>query len=57
MEVTLAIGRVLRMLWGEVPYDAEMWWACRDIIMDASPGRVDYEPNWARDRLKGSAGD
>lgn len=57
LEVKLAIGRVLRMLLGEVPFDEKVYWDCRNIVLDASPEYVDHQPNWVRDRLKGAAGD
>lgn len=57
--VDLAIGRILRM--GSRPTqpgDAEEYERCRAIIMEhAPPATADYEVSWARDRLKGAAGD
>lgn len=57
--VDLAIGRILRM--GSRPTqpgDVEEYERCRAIIMEhAPPAGDDYEVNWARDRLKGAAGD
>lgn len=56
LEVKLAIGRLLRMLWGDTPFDEGVYWTCRSIVLDASPGTRDHSPNWARDRLKGAQG-
>jgi hypothetical protein len=57
LEVQLAIGRIMRMLMGGVPFDEAVYWQCRNIVLDASPESTDYSPNWARDRLKGAQGD
>ncbi len=54
----LAIGRILRI--GSRPYqegDVEEYERCKRIIMDLRDPETDYAPNWARDRLKGAAGD
>lgn len=58
--VELAIGRIFGML--QRPYregDAEEYERCRAIVMAAGEARAtpDTRPNWARDRLKGAAGD
>jgi hypothetical protein len=59
MLINLAIGRILRL--GSRPTqpgDVEDYERCRAIIMEHAPKRApDYEVNWARDRLKGAAGD
>ena len=57
LEVKLAIGRLLRMLRGDLPFDEETYWKCRNIVLDASPERVDYTPNWTKQRLTGAQGD
>jgi hypothetical protein len=56
--INLAIGRILRL--GSRPTqpgDVEDYERCRAIIMEHAPATNDYEVNWARDRLKGAAGD
>ena len=57
LEVKLAIGRLLRMMWGDLPLDMAEYHTCRLIVLDASPERVDYQPNWAKQRLTGAQGD
>jgi hypothetical protein len=56
--VSLAIGRLFRIM--SRPYqegdDAE-YQRCRGIILDHAEGGEAWEPNWARDRLKGAQGD
>lgn len=32
--ISLAVGRILRMAFGDVPYDAHMYTKCRQIIME-----------------------
>ena len=55
----LALGRIFRMM--SRPFqegDIEEYHQCRYIIMDAvSHVPEDRAPNYARDRLKGAAGD
>lgn len=53
----LAIGRILRL--GSRPArpgDIEDYERCRGVVLDCTEPRDDYEPNWARDRLKGAQG-
>lgn len=38
------------------PGDVEEYEKCRSIILDHTEER-DYEPNWAKDHLKGAASD
>jgi hypothetical protein len=61
-EVKLAIGRLLRMMRGDLPFNMEAYHACRSIVLnavlDASPEPIaDYAPNWAKQRLNGAQGD
>lgn len=56
----LALGRILRMgARASQPGDVAEYERCRRIILDyvETPTGDDYVPNWARDRLKGAAGD
>lgn len=55
----LALGRIFRMAARPTqPGDVEEYERCRRIILDAhEPGKPDWTPNWARDRLKGAQGD
>lgn len=61
-DVQLAIGRLFRMLTGQPSAsDVSDYFACREIIMGAAAERGmntagPYEPNYARDRLRGAAG-
>lgn len=58
--VALALGRIFRMgARPTEPSDVEEYERCRAIILDAVEPRlfVDTRPNYARDRLKGAAGD
>lgn len=57
--VELALGRIFRLASRPTqPGDAAEYEACRRIVMDAveSPA-VNHDPNWARDRNRGAAGD
>lgn len=57
-EVALALGRLFRMMSRQAqPGDAEDYFRCRSIVLDASPEPVDNAPNYVRDRNKGAAGD
>lgn len=54
----LALGRLFRM--GSRPFregDIEEYHRLRSIIVDGAPSYHDTRPNYARDRLKGAAGD
>jgi len=58
----LALGRIFWM--GSRPTqsgDVEEYERCRQIVLDVlcPDGQMpaDYEPNWARDRLRGAQGD
>lgn len=55
----LAFGRVLRLVSRpEQVGDVAEYERCRAIILDClEPQTADYSPNYARDRLKGAAGD
>lgn len=56
----LAFGRILRMASRPAqPGDVAEYERCRTIILNAlgNPEVVDYSHNYARDRLKGAAGD
>lgn len=61
--IELALGRIFRMgARPTQPGDVEEYERCRRIILDEvdDPGvstREGYQPNWARDRLKGAQGD
>lgn len=62
LEVKLAMGRMLRMLCRlPQPGDLDEYHRIRAIILDASETEhgvlPDYQPCWARDRLKGARGD
>ena len=56
--VRLAIGRLFRIM--SRPYqdgDVAEYERCRGIILDHADAGEVWEPNWARDRLKGAQGD
>ena len=57
--VELAIGRIFRLMSRpERPDDCADYERCRAIITDmCEPVQSDYAPSYARDRLKGAAGD
>lgn len=58
--VRLALGRMFGMMMLR-PFesgDVEEYERCRAIVLDATdPVTRDTRPNWARDRLRGAAGD
>lgn len=54
----LAIGRIFRIM--SRPYrdgDVEQYHRCRSIVMEITDQPKDRTANYARDRLKGAAGD
>lgn len=59
----LALGRIFRMMARPAqPGDVAEYERCRSLILDVLCGEGEspqegYQPNWARDRLKGAAGD
>ena len=55
--LNLAVGRVLRMLFGHVPFNERAYWSCRTVVLDIMGDTEDHAPNYARDRMKGAAGD
>lgn len=58
-QAQLALGRILRLASRpEQLGDIAEYERCRAIIMDTFEApTLDYQPNWARDRLAGAAGD
>lgn len=58
-EAQLAIGRILRLASRPAqPGDVAEYERCRAIVLDAAePVAPEYTPNYARDRLRGAAGD
>lgn len=63
VEVQMAIGRVLRMMQRPTePGDIEMYYKCRNIVMDYAQesGMIidsGYRANYTRDHLLGAQGD
>jgi hypothetical protein len=57
--VSLALGRIFRMgARPSQPGDVEEYEKCRAIIMAALPAKApEWQPNYARDRRRGAAGD
>jgi hypothetical protein len=56
--VPLALGRLFAMMMRPYqPGDEDTYHAIRSIVLDATEPPPDHRPNWARDRLKGAAGD
>ena len=58
--VSLALGRIFRIMSRPFqPGDIEEYERCRAIVLDNvdEPVASDSRPNYARDRLKGAAGD
>lgn len=57
--IQLALGRMFGMMLRPFePGDVEEYERCRAIVLDVSdPVTQDTRPNWARDRLRGAAGD
>jgi hypothetical protein len=58
--MSLALGRIFRMMSRPTqPGDVEEYERCRAIVLDSldEPIAPDSRPNYARDRLKGAAGD
>lgn len=58
-QAELALGRILRLASRpEQPGDVADYERCRALILDTlAPVTPDYQPCYARDRLKGAAGD
>lgn len=57
-EVRLALGRLFSIMSRpHRPGDEDVYHRCRAIVLDASETPPDDRPNYARDRLKGAAGD
>ena len=56
--VSLALGRIFRMLSRpEQPGDIAEYERCRAIILaHTQPREIGYEPDYARDHLKGAQG-
>lgn len=54
----LAIGRIFRLASRPTqPGDIEEYERCRSLILNLNDPVTSYEPNYARDRLKGASGD